>query len=737
MHANQNPAPSEEPRTLARDLWSVLLKRKWMVLSFFLAVVGSVALFSFVQKPVYTALGTLWIDREPNVLPAPEVLQIESRDAVYYQSQFTILRSRALANATIEKNKLDENPHFAVILASREQADSRSSAVFREKLIDKLLERISVRPLRDTRIVSVGFDDPDPQFAADTLNALFEAFVDMNVRRKYSVSEQASEFLASQITTLRTDVEGLERKIQEYGAEKNIVSLSATETTVVNSLSEINSALSAASVARIDRLARYNQIKNAPLGSIPQAVDSPAIQRLSEEYSKLARDYAQRLEIFKPEFPEMTQLRKQVEDARAALEQETRNLVSSAYAEYQAALKNEQSLMDLFEKKKAEALNLNSNSIFYNSLKIEIQNKSALLEALLKRQSETEFSAQLKEVGTSNVWIVDRAAIPTSPTSPNRKLNMLLALVLGLLGGAGFAVLLEYFSGVVKNSRDVARITGLPTLGFIPLLVRKDPGGKMKKKEKRKRSRSSGRARGDRWLTVADTARAGDRESLIELISLTEPGSVQAENYRSIRTTLFVSSAPGKLKSFVITSPLAQEGKTSTAANLAITLAQAGKKTILVEADLRKPRLDKLFGMPNGPGLTSYVSGQADLPSVIEATDIPDLYVILSGPIPSQPVELLGSNRMDEAIAQLRKTFDYVLFDAPPLLLVSDAVALGPMIDAVILVVREGATPLSALKLAKQKLDAHHLKCFGVILNGISAYGQEGYYARQYQHYHK
>ena len=736
MQANQNPAPNEEPRTFARDLWSVLLKRKGMVLSFFLAVVGSVAVFSFVQKPVYTARGTLWIDREPNVIPAPEVLQIESRDAVYYQSQFTILRSRALANATIEKNKLDENPHFAGKPAAREQADGLSSAVFREKLIDKLLERISVRPLRDTRIVSVGFEDADPQFAADTLNSLFEAFVDMNVRRKYSVSEQASEFLASQIATLRTAIEGLERKIQDYGAEKNIVSLSATETTVVNSLSEINSALSAASIARIDRLARYNQIKNAPLGSIPQAVDSPAVQRLSEEYSRLARDYAQRLEIFKPEFPDMIQLRKQVEDARTALGQETRNLVSSAYAEYQAALKNEQSLMDLFEKKKAEALNLNSNSIFYNSLKIEIENKSALLEVLLKRQSETEFSAQLKEVGTSNVWIVDQAAIPTSPTSPNRKLNILLALILGLLGGAGCAVLVEYFSGVVKNSRDVARITGLPTLGFIPLLVRKDPGETTKKKEK-KRSRTSGRTRGDGWLTVADTARAGNRESLIELISLTEPGSVQAENYRSIRTTLFVSSAPGKLKSFVITSPLAQEGKTSTAANLAITLAQAGKKTILVEADLRKPRLDKLFGMPNGPGLTSYVSGQADLPSVIEATDIPDLYVILSGPIPSQPVELLGSNRMDEAIAQLRKTFDYVLFDAPPLLLVSDAVALGPMIDAVILVVREGATPLSALKMAKQKLDTHHLKCFGVILNGISAYGQEGYYARQYQHYHK
>jgi capsular exopolysaccharide synthesis family protein len=307
----------------------------------------------------------------------------------------------------------------------------------------------------------------------------------------------------------------------------------------------------------------------------------------------------------------------------------------------------------------------------------------------------------------------------------------------------------------VKTAKDVSNSVGIPVLGSIPAFESesrpKGPIGEFSKifsmirgksdkregKAREKRKRSTGLLETDR--TAEKLINKRSQPFRIELIAAREPQSIQAESYRSVRTTLMVSSPPGRIKAILFTSPLAREGKSSTISNLGITLAEASKRVVIVDSDLRKPRQARIFGVShaNGPGLSQYLSSKIEPTEIIKLTEIPNLQLILSGPLPANPIELLTSERMDDLVAYLKRSFDFLLFDTPPLLAVSDALAMGPVADAIILVARGGQTPIPAIKQAKQKLDAHKLKCLGVILNGVDLVEQDGYYARQYYHYSK
>jgi protein-tyrosine kinase len=244
---------------------------------------------------------------------------------------------------------------------------------------------------------------------------------------------------------------------------------------------------------------------------------------------------------------------------------------------------------------------------------------------------------------------------------------------------------------------------------------------------------------GPRIRPIRNPRPAKPRRAIRELIAARDSQSIQAESYRSIRTTLLVSSPPGKIKTILFTSPLAKEGKSATVSNLGITFAEAGKSVVIVDSDLRKPKQAKLFGIlsVSGPGLSQYLSSELDAQEIIQETAYPNLSIITSGTPPANPIELLSSEKMDSLVAYLKRSYDFVLLDAPPILAVSDTMALGPMADTIILVVRGSQTPIPALKQARTRLDAHKLKCLGVILNGVDLIEEDGYYSRQYYNYSK
>jgi len=742
----------------AQHYWHILLRWKWTAFLFFLFVVAAATIFSFVATPVYTASGSVWIEGESNILPFEEVQSLGPETTV--QSHARLFQSRTLAADTIEKLKLYENPNFAGKPDRRGGSQDPADPVFRERLVLKFIgsvtSSVGMASAERIRLVNVGFSNRNPKLAADILNAIFDGYIDMIVRKNYSASEQATEFLDSQLATLRTEIETRERELNKLGSEKDILPLTATETPAVSRIAEVNKALTDATLDKINKLNAYNQLKAAPLGQIPNAPENSLIQRLREQYVTLSRQYATRLASVRPEYPEMRRLKSELDSATEALKNETQNLIRVAYNDYLTALNKEQSLQRLLETEKTEAYNAKSDSVIYNSLRIELENRKSLLDVLSKRKSETDVSSRLKGLEALNVWIVDRANLPLKPTFPDKQKNVLIGLLVGLAGGLGLALGLEYLNHTVKTTKDVTNSIGVPTLGAVPAFDAetrpKGPKGELTKIKaillgnNEFKERKAPRNKRDRTAVLsgsgvssAEPGSGRTQNAKIELIALREPQSIQAESYRSIRTTLLVSSPPGKIKTLLFTSPLAKEGKSSTISNLGVTLAEANKRVVIVDSDLRKPKQARILGAnsSNGPGLSKFLSSLIEPADIIRPTSVPNLYLVPSGPLPANPIEMLTSERMDNLVAFLKRSFDFVLFDTPPILAVSDALAMGPMADAIILVVRGGHTPLQAIKQAKQKLDAHKLRCQGVIINGVDLLEQDGYYARQYYHYAK
>lgn len=783
-----------------RQYWRVLMKRKWTVAWFAVPLVAIVTIFSFVVTPSFTAKGTLLIEKEPNILTFEKVFQLESLMDDYYQTQFKILQSETLAENVVERMKLYEDERFTGKLNPEEQAEAADpDSTLRRRLVEKFSKKLAVKPVRQTRLVEVQFKDASPGLAAAAVNELFNAFIDMDVQLRYETTEEATEFLAKQIEVLRGEIEGKERELQQYGAEKNIVALSDTETTIIENLGALNKALTEAEIDRVRKEAYYNGIKNASPDNIPDALANPLIQRLREEYVRLSREYATKSETFKPKYPEMQRLKTELESAKSLLDKETRNIVQAAYSDYQAALKREQSLESVFNGQKQEAIQLNSNAIAYNSLKIEIENRKSLLESLIKRESETGVAARLQGLRTSNVRIVDRAKVPLKPSSPKKKLNMLLAVLLGLFGGLGLIFLFEYMDNSVKSREDVNKATGgSATLGVVPTfgpngsgygyryvegrggikvrIVTKSQGGRGegragedRKSEKERRQRLKGLARDGSLLDLGgDSSGVWEKESSrilspdekpavqlapapagskkgsgtqmaqpedrsMELIAHLSPRSNGAESYRTIRTSLLLSSTDRKPKAIVVTSALPEEGKSITLSNLAVTLAHAGKRVMIVDSDLRKPTQHQIFKCLNEGGLTSYLTSTRGMAEIVKGTGIPNLYLINAGPIPTNPAELLGSEKMVGLIEGLKQSLDLILLDSPPILTVSDALVLGPAIDGVVLVVWGGKTAKEVLKQAKEKLDMMKIRCLGVVINNIAV--SEGDYSFMYNYY--
>lgn len=740
-----------------REYWEKIRRRKGSVLSVALGVFILGAFWTFIQRPVYTAKSTLLIEKEPNILSFDQVLQIQAMGDDFYQTQYRLLSGRGLADTVVDRLKLYENAEFVGKPEKRKKPIDPTDHVFREGLIDGFLARLSVKPVRLTRLVEVAFEARDPKLAAECVNELAAAFIDLNINIKYAATEQATTFLSEQIKGLQSEIEQKGKQLQGFEAEANIVALSDTETTVIDRLGQLNQALTEAQIDRSRKEATWNGLKNVGPDYVPEAINNPLIQRLREEYVRLKREYQKMEERFQPDYPELQRTKVELESARKSLDDETQNLVKGAYSEYQTALNKERLLETEFSEQKGEAFKMNSSAVLYNGLKVEIQNKKTLLDSLLRRESETGVEARLKGLRTSNVRVVDRARVPVRPSSPNKKRNLILALILGLGGGIGLAFLFDFLDNSVKTSEDVERYAGLPTLGVVPKFSLEGAnkaysyGRRLKGRKEPKQIEAgagtsgagatpSGEGSADVSASapfVAEVEKA-ERPGSIELIPHYFPNSRLAESYRSIRTALLLSSADHPVKTIAVTSALPGEGKTVSAANLAITLAQSGKTVVVVDADLRRPRQHRLFKVKNTYGLTTYLTDSVPIKDVVKSTDIPNLFLVNSGPIPPNPAELLGSDKMSRFIKMMGEECDYLLFDLPPMLEISDALVLGAKVDGVVLVVWGDKTSREALKKVREKLDMLKVRTLGVIINNVTLPHHGAYYYKDYYHsYHR
>jgi len=736
------------------EYWSLILKRKWIAITFAGTLVFFTAVFSFLATPKYKSTATLLIEEETSgILSINEAFRDQTQvvgDLRDYNTQLQLLKSKSLAERVARKLNLLTRPEFEAdqkattgvisgityvltfkwIGAQKDRDENQGNPSLAENpylgIASLLLRNIDVRPIKETKLVELSFKFTSAKLAAEIVNALAEEFISFSIEKRYSTTQQASDFLTESIANLRDDLAAKERELQRYSQEKDIVFLSETENTAVNTFTNLSEAYNQAMLERINAEAEYRELKNFEGDSIPQFISDPAIQQLKSEYTRLRADYQEKSKQLKADHPEMLKIKARLD----SLKEEINKAADAAEGRLKTAQKKEASIKYTLDKQRGDVARMKNNSILYNSIKSEVESKRRLLNTLLEKQSETQLSAQLKGLNASNISIIDKAEVPRKPVSPNTQLNLLLALLIGLFGGVGLCFVFDYIDDTLKGPDDVERLAGLPSLGVIPYLP--SEGSKKSKAYTSylKYRYSYGTQNPSREDSLPEVKE-------IELVNHLNPDGPLSEDYRTVRTSLLLSHAEKPSKVFVFTSAMTQEGKTATVANLAVSFAQLQERVLVVEADLRKPRLHRLFKLRSLNGLTGFLTGKLPLKETIHKTFIENVWVMPSGPIPPNPAELLNSVKMKDMLEEVGHIFDVVLLDSPPVLAVIDSVIISSIVNSTVIVIRGDKTRRKPFLTAIEELRRARANIVGVVLNGADI-GKEGsYYSKYYRYYKK
>jgi len=715
VHATETEL--EEDELNLRELWSVIVKRRGTILLFTLIVVITVLTATYLMTPIYRASLTLQIDREDiKVVKIEEVTPVETSGSGqdYYQTQYELLRSRSLAQRVVNQQGLTGQPPEAPSSLARiktwlagwlpkasqtESAEPLSETARLDAAISNFLDNLTVEPVRNSRLVKLHYNSPYPQQAAIILNALAKSYINLNLERRFEASAYARDFLQERLQQVKARLEDSEREMVAFARQQEIINVgeSQNQNIVTQQLAATSAALSAAEQRRTTAEATYQQMRNTQGHGLSQVLNSGIIQTLKESKAKLEAQYQDNLSLYKPAYPSMVQLRGQIGQMDRQISQEVTNIRNAITAQYQAAKAEEALLQAQLDQLKREVLEQQDRSIQFNILRREVDTNRELYDGLLQRYKEVGVAAG---IGTNNISVVDEARIPNRPFKPNLRLNALLALVLGLLGGIGLAFLLEHLDDTFRQPDEVEKRLSLPVLGLIPLIPQK---------------RSDPRS--------------------IALVGHEDPRSVFAESYRSLRTALEFSTSSGVPRTLAVTSATSGEGKSTTALSLAIQFAQAGKKVLLIDADLRKPSLHRSLELDNHAGLTNLLAGEQERPAnIAQPTHIPNLFVIPAGPLPPNPAELLSSSKMLGLLVLAAEKFDQILLDSPPVMGLADALILGHLCDGTLLTIAMGGTRRGQVLVACKRLRSARVHLLGTLLNKLEARaGTYDYYHDYYQ----
>lgn len=714
----------------------VLVHRRYVVLGCLGVVVATAMLATLFTVPEYQATTTVQIDRQsPEILTFKDVMGVDPSYSAYqdfYQTQYKILQSKSVLRLAAERLDLPNVPEFAgrrpsplsrlvawgfsLLPASGSATEGEEDPL--DPAVGFLQAGLEVRPVRNSQLVQISFTDRSPDLSRRIADAVAEAYLAFTYEARYGTTTMAREFLTKEVLRVQGEIGALEQQLQAYGAEKEILSMdSGTQDISQQALAAINANYIAARGRLALAEARFQAVKAADPGSLPEVLQSPLIAKLKEQYAEIERKHSQMSERFRPGWPALQQLEQEMRQARERLDLETKAIASqvreASENDYRRARGEVDNLAEQVDRQKKEVQRVNLDAIQYASLAAEIDTKRKVLTDLVSRQNETAASERLKDTGTSNIRIVDAAETPKAPIRPRKLLNLLLALVLGTGLGVAAAFFLDWLDNTVKDENEVARVSGLPVLGHVP--------------------------RYQALRVVEGPSHASPTAADIDVASHSDPRSAFAEAFKNLRTSLLLASPEHPPRHIVVTSCEPQDGKSTVSTNLAIALAQAGKKVLLVDADLRRPRLHKSLGVPNEVGLSSLLSGNASVDDVIQDLEIPGLSLVTSGPVPPNPSELLGSPALRTFLDGIDDgpAFDVVVLDSPPVGSVTDPVLLSASLDVAVVVVRAGKTTREYLTHSAARLKQARVKVAGTVLNDVTeeAGGYYGKY-RYYRNYH-
>jgi len=700
------------------DYLLILRKHQWLILSFMLAVVTITAIGTFRMQPVYVATSRIEIDREnTNILPFQGTDDYMVDLENYIETQSKILTSETLALQTIRSGVLSGPTDFAADSSASDALTTGSLANMKPPPeLGAFLGSLSVKRVANSRLLDISFESNNPLLAAQVVNAHIKNFIEQNFQSRYEATSRASTWLADQLNELKIRVQKSEDARIAYERQNQIWSLDGDKQNVATQrLADLNRQLTDAQSERMRKQSLFEYAKAGDQDSVPQIRDNPAVQDLVRKRTDVYTQYADALNQYGPNFPKVQRLQSQLKEIDAAADREKKAAMTRMESDYREARQREELLAQALEQQKAEVNQMSERMVQYSILKREAEANKALYDGLLTKLKEAGISAGLR---SSNIRVVDPAMVPTYPSRPAKSRNIVLSFLVGLVGGIGLALLREYMDNTIKSPDDIETLARLPSLAVVPAFTESN---------------------GDRSrVKLLKGVSSNGHDKRIELVAQHLPKSQMSEAFRALRTALLLSQADHPPQVILVTSALPREGKTTSAANLAVTLAQLGDRTLLIDADLRKPGVGRLLNLGSAKyaGLSSYLAGVSSLDLVtIQHPAIPNLSAIPTGPLPPNPADLLSSHNMTDAIAELRTKFKFIVIDSPPIMAATDAVILSVKTDGVLLVVRSGETPKEAFTRTRDLLLSVKCRLLGVVLNAVDSSAPDYYYSYRYYPY--
>lgn len=718
------------------DIWEYLriIRRRWLLIVLsVLVVVGLTAFVTLRMTKIYRATSTVQIETQ-----APQVLGKDIEDVVemgtgsfwsnveYYETQYRIIESRDVSMRVVKRYRLNEDPEFMGI--PKEERGAFEPATL-EEAAEVLQSMITVEPVKDSRLTKVHVENPDPERALLYANAVVDAYVDKNLETMLQSTVDAVDWLSKQLDEAKSELTQSEEKLRSYKKENSILSISLEDrqNLLAAQMTAAAANLTEARSKRIEIQARKNAFAKAAKVEDPMAIpldalnSNPLIQQLKQKFAELSQDYGELDSRYGENHTKIVEIKAKMERIREDIAREVSNVISSVDAELVAARSTEAGLEKALDELKAQAQELADKEGPYRTLAREADNNEEVYKLLLGRTKEADLSKLLR---VNNVTVLDRALLPEAPVKPRIHLNLALAFIFGLLLGVGLAVLIEFADRTVKTQEDLEAL-GVSFLGIVPSIDSSTTygstvygsGGSRKKRAK-----------------VQD--RLVDGEINFDNFVHEHPKSQVAESLRSIRTNLLFMSADRSVRRLLVTSPSPQEGKTTVAANLAIVMAQSGSRVLLVDTDMRRPRVHKAFGIARPRvGLSTMILGESTAERAISQTGMENLDVLVCGPTPPNPSELIHTDAFRAVVDEISGMYDRVIFDSPPVGVVTDAAILSKMVDGTILIVKSLKTTRDAARHAIGTLKDIDAEILGAVLNDLDLNNRK--YGQHYYHYYK
>jgi polysaccharide biosynthesis transport protein len=706
-----------------RDYLDVILRRKWLIVNCLLLVFVSVLIFTLTQTKLYRSSTSIEVGSpNQNVTKFEDVETSNLRAAEYYDTQVQLVQSREIVKRVVEQLDLVNHPVVAqevfgddspglvvrtkgmlknVILSfipeDGQGADSlaglSAEMIKQQDLIEYVFDGLDVSSSRTAMLIDIAFTSPDRRLSQAVANKMTEEFIRWQMEKKLEASDIARNFLMKQIDRAKINLEKAEEALNRFAQKARIVSLDSKLNSVLGQLEVLNETLAEAKADLIDKESLYLQAKQDGPSDLPEVMDSPMIGQLKAEYSATQADYNRLSVTFHDEYPAVKALLGRLISIKAAIEVEEQKVFGTIKYRYESAKSKVAQMEKQYEAQKQLAMDMNERTTQYAIMSREVETNKQIYQSLLERTREIESMAG---ISSSNIYVVDEANLPLFPSKPKVMRNMLLSIVLGLIGGIGLAFFIEYFTDLVANPDEISDRFQIPILGVVPL--------------------------------------AKKQNYPMEKIFIEDPRAPFSEAVRTARVSLQLSGAGSKSKSFVITSTKPGEGKTTLACNLALTFARAGEKVVVVDADMRRPRIHKIFGnngsASNDWGLSNFLSG-ANGGRLLNTNNVSNMHFITAGPIPPNPVELLASKRFAKLIKAIERRFDRVIIDAPPHLGFADVLVLSQHVGGVVLVSSMGETTRESLRHFKKSILNVNSTILGCIINKVDVakrYGYQSYY---------